>query len=45
MDGDLGVLEGMVPAKFEVGVTAHVSVPPIFREVVLSEMSAIVRTE
>jgi len=36
MDGDLGATGGTVPPKFEVG-TAHVSVPPIFGEVVLLE--------
>ena len=35
--GDLGGLEGRPPKKFEVGGTAHALVPPIFREVVLSD--------
>ena len=34
MGGDLGGLEGR-PPKFEVGETAHASVPPILGEVVL----------
>src|SRR6218665_846622 len=29
---------GTVPSKFEVGGTAHALVPPIFREVVLSDV-------
>jgi len=37
MGGDLGGLGETVSQKFEVGGTAHASVPPIFGEVVLSQ--------